>query len=108
MNDAEPRPAREAYVRAEFLWGDVRAEVGLEWRERGEHWSDLLDMLRLAVNAALDEDDRAPCVLSVVETVERAITARWPDRAYFVEVWPAGGEDGWIQVFQPYGLPRNR
>lgn len=36
-----------------------------------------------------------------------AMRVIWPDRAYFVEVWQEGRR-GFAQVFQPFGVPRNR
>jgi hypothetical protein len=45
--------------------------------------------------------------MAVCERIGDAISEVFPDRAYFVEVWQ-NGRRGFAQVFQPFGVPRNR
>jgi hypothetical protein len=44
--------------------------------------------------------------MDAARRIMRHIVKAWPDRAYFVEVWQEGRE-GFAQVFQPFGVPRN-
>lgn len=105
------RPKREAYVRVEIPWQDpwtgimVRVEVGLELRP-GDSWADLVTGLRALMEGWTDGLPNLGDIVRVGEEVEALIRLAWPDRAYFVEVWPPG-DDGWVQIFQPYGLPRD-
>lgn len=41
----------------------------------------------------------------MAERIERRIKERWPDRAYFIEV--GRDSEGWVQLFQPYNIPRD-
>jgi hypothetical protein len=44
--------------------------------------------------------------MELAERIGAQMARLWPDRAYFVEVWQHGAE-GFAQVFQPFGVPRN-
>lgn len=101
------RKPREAYVRAVIEQDGVEIIAGLEFR-RGERGKLLGVQLRIVVNlaivrllkhAALDDDE------VIAQAVEERIVAQWPDRAYFLEV---GRDKQWIQIFQPWGVPRER
>lgn len=104
------RPKREAYVRAEVPWYDdetgdvVNIEVGLELRP-GDNWGDLVTGLLTMVEGWVEDEPHPSSLVQVGEEVEALLRLAWPDRAYFVEVWPPG-DKGWIQIFQPYGIPR--
>ncbi len=78
-------------------------EPGLEFRE-----GDSFKALEHELWCILFENETGPDEhdpVRIATFVENDIKARWPDRAYFIEVHdPAGG---WIQIFQPYGIPRN-
>lgn len=43
----------------------------------------------------------------IAEGLHEAIDDRWPGRAHFIEV-QHDNPDGWVQVFQPYGLPQDQ
>lgn len=98
------RPPREAYAR--IVFGDPmgRAEfiAGVELRD-GEHWGDLRAELVRAVTPLITAHTGGWDLMA--RAIERAIVDTWPDRAYFVEV--GNDDDGWVQVFQPFGVPRN-
>lgn len=98
------RPPRETYVRTSrpTTGGDF-VEPGVEYRD-GDHFGAIEDALRqMLVDHDPGRDVHDP--VRIAAPVEAAIKERWPDRAYFVEVH---GEDGWIQIFQPFGVPRNQ
>lgn len=99
------RPPREVYVRASRpTIGGAFVEPGVELRE-GDSFRELEHVLFcILVDADPGRGETDP--QRIAEPVERAIQERWPDRAYFVEVHDAKG--GWIQIFQPFGVPRNR
>ncbi len=101
---------REAYVRVVFpehrVDGDtVEVIAGLEW-QAGESFKRLRWLLTIHLSNALYGRDQPPAktVEECACIVEEAIKASWPERAYFIEV--GRDDDAWVQVFQPYGLPR--
>lgn len=102
------RPAREAYVRGVVTCGAIEVCAGIEYRA-GDRFVHLRNTVRTLVGFALlgilgsdrhtlDED-------TISLSVEAAFRHRWPDRAYFVEV--GNDDEGWIQIYQPFGVPRN-
>ncbi len=97
--------SREAYVRSVVKTGKIDAVIGLEWRE-GDSLDNLRKRLKLLADIALsyllpeDDDYEIACLL------EYRLKAWWPDRAYFLEVCSDGVELDWIQIYQPFGLPR--
>lgn len=101
------RPQREAYARAVVQCGPMELVGGLEYRS-GDKFVWLRNELHtllcfvalglVATGSPLDEE-------SLAHAAELAVRMRWPDRAYFLEV--GHDEQGWIQIFQPYGLPRS-
>jgi hypothetical protein len=98
------RPPREAYARAVVQCGQLDVVAGLEYRH-GDRFVHLRDELRsLLRHVSMCLGDRADEEL-LAKGVEMAIRGRWPERAYFIEC--GDDEDGWIQIFQPFGVPRN-
>lgn len=98
------RPPREDYVRVTREADGFTLEPALEYRE-GDSFSFIAQELsHIAIDAGFAKHcDQMACAQDAV----RRIRARWPDRAYFVEVWQDGRE-GFAQIFQPFGVPRNR
>jgi len=89
-------------VRISTEVGAFCVEPAVEWRP-GDAFEQLAAALRLLVRATSTTGD----AMERAQGIGAAIAAQWDDRAYFVEVWPLGG-DGFAQVFQPFGVPRNR
>lgn len=123
------RPAREDYVRVSVAGGAYTVEPAVEYRaddsfdrvaynlrsiaNRTIHSAishaeaqlfSTFEPLRPSVN---DLIARLPDSMAVAQRIGERIAKQWPDRAYFVEVWQDGRE-GFAQVFQPFGVPRNR
>jgi hypothetical protein len=103
-------PDREAYVRVSVTRGEVEAVAGLEFRQ-GDNVEKLYEALDIAIRYALwhtvlniDTLDKVDDML-IAYACERQLRGAWPDRAYFLEVCRGPG-DRWVQVFQPFGLPR--
>lgn len=64
----------------------------------------LSDSNEKAFGDAFDRDQR------MAEAVHVLVDERWPGRAHFIEVQhndTMEDEDGWVQIFQPYGLPQD-
>lgn len=95
------RPTREKYVRASRVVKGWTVEPGVEWRP-GDDFEFVTGMLQ-DICARADADG-AYSAATIAEAVFEHIETVWPDRAYFVEVH---SDAGWIQIFQPYGIPRN-
>lgn len=118
------RPPEEHYVRATVEVGpNTTIEPAVEWRP-GDDWR--LVHLELEQAARIDGGPSIighyPAVsdacglaapvseydpMDSAKNVASVIRRRFPDRAYFVETW-GGGYRGFAQVFQPFGVPRNR
>lgn len=97
---------REAYVRVVKKVDGFEVIAGLELRD-DDDWLAMRLALSEEMSRAveyteryLDRNDWAEYAL----VVETRISAHWPDRAYFIEV--GKDDDSWIQLFQPYGVPR--
>lgn len=104
MSGEFQRPPREVYVRSSRPTATlVTVEPGVEYRE-GDDFQTMTGLLNYEMFKADDEIESDPVKVAVA--LEERIKARWPDRAYFVEVHDRYGN--WIQVFQPFGLPRNK
>lgn len=96
---------REAYVRAVVEQGDGEFIGGLELRT-GDDVPLLREVLRKAIKLVVDRTAiSGGNELDLALRVEKALKLLWPDRAYFLEVCHNPNE-GWVQLFQPYGLPR--
>lgn len=95
------RPEREKYVRASRSVNGWTVEPGIEWRA-GDDFEFMTGMLQDVCERT--HQIGAYSANGISETVAELIETVWPDRAYFVEVH---NDDGWIQVFQPFGIPRN-
>jgi hypothetical protein len=101
------RPPREDYV-------PVTARPAVEYDVttsfaccRLKHFAHSLTALVLVLRCnAYDILDRLPDPMATAREIGKRISTEWPDRAYFVEVWQQGRE-GFAQVFQPFGVPRN-
>lgn len=125
------RPPREDYVRATVDAHGYTLEPAVEFRA-GDGFEKIAYLLRTSArriahgawNSTIDSHasefvaiapgrqgewirELMPDSMSIAKALGEEIAKRWPDRAYFVEVWQDGRE-GFAQVFQPFGLPRNR
>ena len=98
------RPPREVYVRASRpTTSGAVVEPGIEYRD-GDSFDEISQRLwTILFDGDLDGESD---VARIAAPIELAIQQRWPDRAYFIEVHHYRG--GWIQIFQPFGVPRNR
>lgn len=92
------RPTREAYARGHAVIAGFECSVGIEWR--GEPVDSLSAWAETIATAGAHHGDHA----RAVRHVEAIIVDLYPERAYFVETERAGAG---VQVFQPYGLPRD-
>lgn len=101
------RPPVERYARTSFAIDGLTIEPGIEY-ELGEDSQALSRRLREVAARAVSEIripvERIPFDNLAVD-IERAITATWPGRAYFIEIHDDAG--CWTQIFQPFGVPRN-
>lgn len=111
------RPPREDYVRCSVDCNGFTCEPAVEHRDVDRFHlvvESLSGIAQAAYHALLDEEWRKPAgyrslrldPMAVAKAIGTGIANRWPDRAYFVEVWQDGRE-GFAQVFQPFGVPRN-
>lgn len=103
------RPPLENYVRATVI-GSTAAwtcEPGLELRDGDKFRSVMRDLHEVATAAVLDAPADDP--FARAQHVALRVREVWPDRAYFVEMHQCvGPHAGWVQIFQPFGVPRNR
>lgn len=97
------RPPVERYLRCSVTVGGVTVEPGIEWREGDNRTVTLQWLEHIASIIALRSADGDP--MEVARSREPQFAALWPGRAWFVEVH--NGE-AWTQIFQPFGVPRNR
>jgi len=95
--------ARECYLRVVMAIDGVEYIAGLEFRP-GDKLGELRTKLKVRMkNASVGLMPGRWA--DVAFAIEKSLKAHWPDRAYFIEV---GSErEGWIQLFQPWGLPRD-
>jgi hypothetical protein len=100
---AAGRPPIERYARCSVKGNGWIVEPGIEWRE-GDCFDPLVFELELIANAVVGV---APLAgpMDAARIAEPMFAARWPGRAYFVEVHDEKFER-WTQIFQPYGVPR--
>lgn len=95
------RPPREDYLHITREVHGYKVEPGVEYRD-----GDDIEYIGQELWHIVKDWTGADQMLAA-RAVGQGIAHRWPDRAYFVEVW----KDGSIvmaQVFQPFGVPRNR
>ena len=45
--------------------------------------------------------------MAEAKLVLEACANTWPDRAYFIESWYGVNDNEWVQIFQPFGVPKN-
>lgn len=100
------RPPRESYVRCSIHVGNFTIEPAVEWRWTDSFYdmTNQLDSLARTI-AVSSRGERDP--MSLAAEIGNAISGTWPGRAYFCECWDET-QPGFAQVFQPYGIPRNR
>jgi len=93
---------REAYARGYACDDQDEITIGIEFREDEDDAHNMPYLARTWANEALSY-----CGFSFLEAVkflEKKVQQVYPDRAYFIETERDG--EG-VQVFQPYGLPRD-
>ncbi len=98
------KPPREAYVRATVELAGVEVITGVELRP-DDSFDELLSLSKLVSLGAYEAaraDGRSSNVTRLACYVENALIARFPDRAYFIEVCGGTERDGWVQIFQPW------
>jgi hypothetical protein len=100
--DSFVRPPREDYVRVTSEHDGWTCEPAVEYRD-GDSFSGLAAALKQLMEGVTWTSD----AIARARVIAKLIEIRWPDRAYFVEVWQ-DGQEGFAQVFQPFGVPRNR
>jgi len=112
------RPPVEDYVRASVQIGTRLFEPAVEWHDTDELRS-IGGGLTVgtgfdAVVARLEEccagwplEDEQASPIRIAKYIGARIAAAFPGRAYFVEAWQEGRK-GFAQVFQPFGVPKNR
>lgn len=98
------RPPVERYLRCSVTVGEYTVEPGLEWRDGDNRLAMLAQLDRIAASIARWSAAGEP--MEVARSREPQFAALWPGRAWFVEVHSADG--AWTQIFQPFGVPRNR
>ncbi len=92
-------PPRESYARAWVVKGGLEFSLGLEYDDE-EEAEELSAWLKNLGENALEHETR----VSVVSYAEQIIRTSRPGRAYFIET---ERENKGVQIYQPYGLPRN-
>lgn len=98
------RPPREDYVRTTAGYNGFTLEPAVEYRDGDDFRALTYELTKIAIDAANQSvDDQMHCARWAGERIAK----QWPDRAYFIEVWQEGRE-GFAQIVQPYGFPRNR
>lgn len=96
------RPAREAYVRVSYMRAGFEVHPGVELCD-GDSVDAMMDLLGAFAEAA--HRTQGPHHVHVTQHMEALIAKEWPERAYFIETESARGG---VQVYQPFGMPRNR
>lgn len=97
------RPPIERYVRCSVTVGGLTVEPGIEWRE-GDNYEVVAGDLAVIGEAIVRCGGPDP--MQAARRGENAIAARWPGRAFFIEIHDTAGR--WTQTYQPYGMPRFR
>lgn len=111
IEDAKRRTPIERYVRCSVeIIGTKRRvvgsiEAGLLVTPDSDHRA-LRDQLRSVLGDALAFDGGRGDADDLTQTLENFIVDRWPDRAWFVEVW--NEDEALTQVYAPHGMPRWR
>ena len=78
-------------------------EPGVEWRD-GDRFDAIAGDMQVVADAVARMAGRGDPMMAA-QRAEDVFRRWWPDRAYFVEVHDTAGR--WVQVFQPFGVPRN-
>jgi hypothetical protein len=99
------RPPVEKYVRCSMQVGRYLLEPAVEYRS-GDVYAQLLEELQCGTQLAVHFAPEVRDIMHAADLAGGRIAERWPDRAYYVEAWE-DGDEGYAQVVQPFGFPRN-
>lgn len=98
------RPPIERYVRCSVTHGDWTCEPGVEWRDGDNELAMVRDLEVIACGVAeIAAHPAGP--MAAAKRAEPQFARWWLDRAFFIELHDTRGR--WVQIFQPYGVPRN-
>lgn len=100
------RPPVEKYVRTSIEFGGYTSEPAVEWRD-GDDWAVMISHLEDIAHRVFVSHHPPRHQMDAARQLGAGMAQRWPGRAYFVEVWQEG-KSGFAQIFQPFGVPRNR
>lgn len=77
--------------------------------EQAHSYPMLMGALQGHASAVIRSAPRAPAVhdYEIAVRMEEFLATRWPRRRYFVEVTSDPEQRGWIQLFQPHGVPHD-
>lgn len=97
----------EHYARCTVTAHGLTVEPGMELREGDDFAAMTTDLRQWAewaasLGALFSSSGRA----EMCKTLETSAVKRWPDRAWFVEVFDEHGN--WSQSYCPFGTPRWR
>lgn len=95
---------REAYVRAVVKVGDIEVIAGLELRP-DDNYRALRGAVRVLIFRVINNYHAMMNDPAMAGDVETMLAAKWPDRAYFIEV-SSEPDEGWVQIFDPKGFVR--
>lgn len=102
------RPPVETYARCSVTRGDLTIEPGVELRPADDAGTVVRELREIADGVCRDIEalrGKHPHLDVAARCAARRIRMQFgDDRAYFVEVYRGAG---WVQIFQPYGVPRN-
>lgn len=104
------RPPIERYMRCSVEIPGGSVEVGLSYETTPD--VDREDLRRVVLDecAAIDHEESSATVEQLADVLtlllECEFSSRWPNRAWFVEVW--NDSEALTQVYQPYGMPRHK
>lgn len=83
--------------------------AGLEIRPRDRLDEVRAKLRRIMCDAflALPQPRRTEDDYTLAIAVECKVREQWPRRAFFLEVGLDAEGEGWVQVYQPFGMPRS-
>jgi len=101
------RPPIERYARTSIYILDWTVEPGVEWRYDDNMDALVADMIRAARACTQDKLTglAPPSVTELAIALEESYRLAFPDRAFFIEIHNEDGD--WLQIFQPFGVPKN-
>jgi hypothetical protein len=98
------RPGIERYVRSVVqLIPGIEVSAGLEYRPETDRFLLLRLALQDAIQTAYRKEYNLLTIDHMIAGVEKEVSQRWPDRAFFVELGDPNG-DSYTQIFQPYPI----